>query len=127
MQFIGIPSFAPELFRQITLKDPLKQKALLKGLVQLGEEGTIQYFRPLIGNQMIVGAIGMLQFDVLQARLSHEYKVPCQYTSIDLATVRWVECDDAKALKEFKTACEYELAYDSNDHLVYLAPTFSHV
>ena len=73
MKFTGIPNFAPELFRRIRLKDPLKQKQLLKGLVQLSEEGAVQVFRPIANNDLIVGAVGVLQFDVLEYRLQSEY------------------------------------------------------
>ncbi|MCM0012001.1 peptide chain release factor 3, partial [Klebsiella pneumoniae] len=68
LKFTGIPNFAPELFRRIRLRDPLKQKQLLKGLVQLSEEGAVQVFRPLISNDLIVGAVGVLQFDVVVSR-----------------------------------------------------------
>src|SRR5690554_3026846 len=74
-KFSGIPNFASELFRRIRLKDPLKQKQLLKGLVQLSEEGAVQVFRPLISNDLIVGAVGVLQFDVVVHRLKSEYNV----------------------------------------------------
>ena len=67
MRFTGIPNFAPELFKRIRLKDPLKQKQLQKGLIQLSEEGAVQVFRPLINNDLIVGAVGVLQFDVVVA------------------------------------------------------------
>ena len=68
-KFTGIPNFAPELFRRIRLKDPLKQKQLLKGLVQLSEEGAVQVFRPISNNDLIVGAVGVLQFGVVVSRL----------------------------------------------------------
>jgi peptide chain release factor 3 len=75
LHFSGIPNFAPELFRRIRLKDPLKQKQLLKGLVQLSEEGAVQVFRPIDNNDLIVGAVGVLQFDVVVSRLKSEYNV----------------------------------------------------
>jgi peptide chain release factor 3 len=73
LQFAGIPSFAPELFRRVRLKDPLKLKALTKGLTQLSEEGATQFFKPLMGNDLVVGAVGVLQFDVVAYRLQDEY------------------------------------------------------
>ena len=69
LKFTGIPNFAPELFRLVRLKDPLKSKALLKGLIELSEEGATQVFRPLNSNQLILGAVGVLQFDVVAHRL----------------------------------------------------------
>ncbi len=102
MKFTGIPNFAPELFRRIRLKDPLKQKQLLKGLVQLSEEGAVQVFRPISNNDLIVGAVGVLQFDVVVARLKSEYNVEAIYESVNVATARWVESADAKKFEEFK-------------------------
>jgi len=93
LKFVGIPHFAPELFRRIRLADPL------------------------------VGAVGMLQFEVVAYRLKDEYKVDAIYEPVNVATVRWVECDDAKALEQFKRKCADNLAYDSGDYLSYLAPT----
>lgn len=123
MKFTGIPNFAPELFRRIRLKDPLKQKQLLKGLVQLSEEGAVQVFRPLINNDLIVGAVGVLQFDVVVARLKSEYNVEAIYESVNVSTARWVECNDAKKLEEFKRKNESNLALDGSDNLSYIAPT----
>jgi peptide chain release factor 3 len=123
MKFSGIPNFAPELFRRIRLKDPLKQKQLLKGLVQLSEEGAVQVFRPMQNNDLIVGAVGVLQFDVVVARLKSEYNVEAIYESVNVATARWVECDDAKKLDEFQRKNQANLALDAGDNLAYIAPT----
>ena len=123
MQFTGIPNFAPELFRRIRLRDPLKQKQLLKGLVQLSEEGAVQVFRPLDNNDLIVGAVGVLQFDVVVHRLKSEYNVDALYESVNVSTARWVYSDDAKALDEFKNKASQNLALDGGDALTYIAPT----
>ncbi|MDF7667589.1 peptide chain release factor 3 [Orbaceae bacterium ESL0727] len=123
LKFTGIPNFAPELFRRIRLKDPLKQKQLLKGLVQLSEEGAVQVFRPLINNDLIVGAVGVLQFDVVVARLKSEYNVEAIYEPINVTTARWVESHDNKKLEEFKRKCEQHLALDGGDNLAYIAPS----
>ncbi|MDD0438285.1 peptide chain release factor 3, partial [Shigella sonnei] len=117
MKFTGIPNFAPELFRRIRLKDPLKQKQLLKGLVQLSEEGAVQVFRPISNNDLIVGAVGVLQFDVVVSRLKSEYSVEAVYESVNVATARWVECADAKKFEEFKRKNESQLALDGGDNL----------
>jgi peptide chain release factor 3 len=123
MKFTGIPNFAPELFRRIRLRDPLKQKQLLKGLVQLSEEGAVQVFRPIANNDLIVGAVGVLQFDVVVARLKSEYNVEAIYESVNVATARWVECSDVKKFEEFKRKNEIQLALDGGDNLTYIAPT----
>ncbi|EKO3720258.1 peptide chain release factor 3 [Vibrio metschnikovii] len=123
LKFSGIPNFAPELFRRIRLRDPLKQKQLLKGLVQLSEEGAVQVFRPLQNNDLIVGAVGVLQFDVVVARLKSEYNVEAIYEGVNVATARWVECADAKKFEEFKRKNQSNLALDGGDNLAYIAPT----
>lgn len=123
LKFTGIPYFAPELFRAVRSKDPLKAKALHKGLLQLSEEGATQVFRPMNDNRIILGAVGMLQFDVVAHRLMHEYNVDCVYDSINIATVRWVSCDDPKMLSDFQKKVPENLALDNADHLTYLAPT----
>lgn len=123
IKFMGIPNFAPELYRLVRLLDPLKSKALLKGLIELSEEGATQIFRPLNSNQLILGAVGVLQFDVVAHRLKHEYKVDCVYESVNVSCARWVYSDDEKALAEFKTKAYDYLAIDGSDMLTYLAPT----
>ncbi len=122
-KFSGIPNFAPELFLRIRLKDPLKQKQLLKGLVQLSEEGAVQVFRPLANNDLIVGAVGVLQFDVVVHRLKSEYNVDAVYESINVATARWVSSNDERKLDEFRRKAEQNLALDGGDNLTYIAPT----
>lgn len=123
LQFTGIPYFAPELFKRVRLKDPLKLKALQKGLLQLAEEGATQVFRPLHSSELILGAVGILQFDVVAHRLQYEYKVDCRYEEISVATARWVSCSDANMLKEFTQKASAHLALDGADNLTYLAPT----
>lgn len=123
LKFTGIPNFAPELFRLVRLRDPLKSKALMKGLIELSEEGATQVFRPLNSNQLILGAVGSLQFDVVAHRLKHEYNVDCIYEPVNVTCARWVYSDDAKALNEFKMKAHDHLALDGSDSLMYLAPT----
>jgi peptide chain release factor 3 len=123
LQFTGIPYFAPELFRRVRLKDPMKNKALLKGLTQLSEEGATQLFRPLDNNDLILGAIGVLQFDVVVSRLKGEYNVECAYEPVQVHTARWVYCDDERKLEEFKKKASTNLAYDGAGNLTYIAPT----
>ena len=123
LMFTGIPNFAPEIFRRAVLKDPLRMKALQKGLDQLCEEGATQLFRPLRSNDLILGAVGQLQFDVVAFRLADEYGVQCAFEPVNVATARWVHCDDAKALETFRNKAYDNLALDHSGQLVYLAPT----
>lgn len=122
LKFVGIPYFAPEIFRVVRLKDPLKQKNLLKGLQQLCEEGATQLFYPLNNNELILGAVGILQFDVVAYRLEHEYSVKCVYESASCVLARWVYCDDKAKLEQFKQQLSHNLALDNHQSLVYLAP-----
>lgn len=122
LKFTGIPYFAPEIFRLVRLRDPLKMKALQKGLLQLSEEGATQVFRPLVNNEYILGAVGILQFDVVAFRLKNEYNVECAYDNVSVATVRWVKSENKKKLEEFKQSLAANLALDNGDNLAYLAP-----
>ncbi len=121
--FTGIPHFAPELFRRIRLRDPLKSKQLQKGLQQLSEEGSTQVFAPISSTDLIVGAVGQLQFDVVAYRLKDEYKVEAIYEPINVFTARWVYCEDERKLDEFRKKAADQLSIDGGGHLSYLAPT----
>jgi peptide chain release factor 3 len=120
LKFIGIPSFAPEHFKRVRLKSPLKAKQLNKGLIQLSEEGAVQVFRPLMGSDYILGAVGILQFDVTMARLKSEYGVDAVYESVDYSVARWVGCDDPKRLTAFEKSNTANLARDAEGSLTYL-------
>jgi len=122
LRFTGIPSFAPEHFRRVILKNPLKQKQLQKGLAQLAEEGAVQFFRPLTGSDYLLGAVGALQFDVTVARLKAEYGVDAVYEPVGFSTARWIDCDDQKRLKEFTIKHADNVARDAQGRLTYLAP-----
>ncbi|MEO6263549.1 MAG: peptide chain release factor 3 [Luteimonas sp.] len=123
LTFTGIPNFAPELFRRARLRDPLKLKQLHKGLAQLSEEGATQFFRPLMSNELILGAVGTLQFEVVAYRLKDEYGVDAAFEPVQVTTARWVHCDDPKKLQEFRDKNVMNLAVDGTGELVYLAPT----
>ena len=123
LRFTGIPNFAPEIFRRAVLKDPLRLKALKKGLAQLCEEGATQLFMPMRNNDLILGAVGPLQFEVVAHRLLDEYKVECQFEIINVATARWISCDDENMLAEFERKAHDNLALDHGERLVYIAPT----
>ena len=122
LAFIGIPNFAPELFRRARLRDPLKMKQLTKGLAQLSEEGATQFFKPLLGNDLILGAVGVLQFEVTAYRLKHEYSVECGFENVQVATARWVTGPSRK-IEEFRDKAGMNLFEDAAGLLVYLAPT----
>ncbi len=123
LKYEGVPYFAPELFRRVVLKDPLRMKALQKGVLQLCEEGATQVFRPLKNNDMIIGAVGVLQFDVAAHRLKDEYGVEATVEAISVATARWVRCEDEKMLEKLRIKAYENLALDGDNQLVYLAPT----
>ena len=123
LQFTGIPHFAPELFRRIRLTDPMKSKQLQKGLQQLSEEGSTQVFAPINTSDLIVGAVGQLQFDVVSYRLQDEYKVEARYEPVNVYTARWVYCDDPRKLEEFRRKAAEHLSMDGGGYLTYLAPT----
>jgi peptide chain release factor 3 len=123
LKFTGVPHFAPELFRRIRLSDPLKSKALQKGLQQLSEEGSTQVFFPLNNNDIVVGAVGVLQYEVVAYRLRDEYKVEAIYDNVNVYTARWVYCKDERKMEDFRRKASDNLALDGGGHLTYLAPT----
>jgi len=119
LQFTGLPFFAPELFQSVEIADPLRSKQLKLGLAQLGEEGAIQVFRPHIGNTLLLGAVGVLQFEVVTHRLKHEYGVTARITPAKYQVARWVTADDPRELQRFIEKNAHRIAYDAVD-----APTF---
>jgi peptide chain release factor 3 len=121
LRYKGIPYFAPDLFSKPRLRDPLKSKQLNKGLRELGEEGAIQVFAPLVDSNLLLGAVGQLQFEVVEHRLKAEYGVDAVFERAGIHTARWVTCDDAAHLAEFVKAQQMRLARDVDDNLVYLA------
>jgi peptide chain release factor 3 len=122
LTFTGIPFFAPELFRSVRIKNPLKLKQLQKGLQQLGEEGAVQVFKPHSGGDLILGAVGVLQFEVVASRLAAEYGVDAVFESCSIWSARWFSCDDRKKLDEFTNALVMNIATDAGGNLAYLAP-----
>ena len=123
LAFTGVPNFAPEIFRRAVLKDPLKMKALQKGLSQLCEEGATQLFKPVRNNELILGAVGQLQFEVVAFRLQDEYGVQCVFEPVSVHTARWIDAADGRKLEEFRSRAHDNLAVDHAGALVYLAPT----
>lgn len=121
--FKGIPYFSPELFRSARLRDPLKSKQLQKGLQELGEEGAIQVFENLASGALLLGAVGVLQFEVVAQRLQTEYKVDAIFEPADIHTARWLTFPDDVTRRNFEREQQHRMAKDVDGNLVYLAST----
>ncbi|MBL8477991.1 MAG: peptide chain release factor 3, partial [Sterolibacteriaceae bacterium] len=121
LRFTGIPAFAPEIFQRAILCNPLRLKQLQKGLQQLAEEGATQLVRPLGTNDLILGAVGALQFDVVAHRLANEYGVDAIFEPCQVATARWLRGDDA-AIRALADKSGVNVALDGAGDYVYLAP-----
>lgn len=122
LKFVGIPNFAPEHFQRVRLRNPLKSKQLNKGLLQLAEEGAVQLFRPLVNNDYILGAVGVLQFDVIVARLADEYAVDAGYEHVNIHCARWIYSEDKAQFEDFKDYYNSDIAIDAEGALAYLPP-----
>jgi len=118
--FTGLPFFAPEMFNTVILRNPLRTKQLQQGLAQLGEEGAIQVFRPEMGGNMLLGAVGQLQFEVVQHRLKGEYDADVRLEASQYTGARWITADSPKDLQEFVHAYPQRMARDAADTLAYL-------
>jgi len=119
--FTGIPSFSPELFKEVVNKDPMKTKQLEKGLVQLTDEGVAQLFTQYGGNKKIIGCVGELQFEVIQYRLLHEYGALVQFNNLPFYKACWITSSDSQKLLDFTRFKQANIAEDKDGHLVYLA------
>ncbi|HRO45975.1 peptide chain release factor 3 [Agriterribacter sp.] len=119
--YTGIPSFSPELFKEVVNKDPMKTKQLEKGLLQLTDEGVAQLFTQHGGNRKIIGCVGDLQFEVIQYRLLHEYGASVQFNALPFYKACWITSDDRKKLEDFIRFKTANVVLDKDDHLVYLA------
>ena len=121
LQFKGIPSFSPELFKEVINTDPMKTKQLEKGVQQLSEEGVAQLFTQQPGNIKIIGTVGELQFEVIQYRLKNEYGASCQFQARPFFKATWLTSDDTEKLKEFVRIKNRQIAIDKDENYVYLA------
>jgi peptide chain release factor 3 len=121
LAFKGIPYFAPELFRVARPRDPFKAKQLQKGLQELGEEGAIQIFESTVGNSLLLGAIGPLQFEIVAQRLATEYKVDAIYDPANISTARWLTFPDATMRRNFEREQTFAMATDVDGNPVFLA------
>ena len=120
LQYTGLPFFAPELFMTVLLNNPLRTKQLQQGLEQLGEEGAIQVFKPEAGGAMLLGAIGQLQFEVVQHRLKTEYDCDVRLEGCQYSGARWISADTPAELRAFTDAYPQRMARDAAGTLAYL-------
>ena len=123
MQFRGIPSFSPEIFKELVNKDPMKSKQLEKGIQQLTDEGVAQLFIREVGNRKIVGTVGELQFEVIQYRLEHEYGAKCEFQSKPYFKACWLISENEEKLNEFKRIKGTDMVKDKDENDVFLAPS----
>ncbi len=123
LYFTGIPSFSPELFREVVNTDPLKTKQLDKGISQLAEEGVAQLFTLQPGNRKVIGTVGELQFEVIQYRLLNEYGASCRFEARPYSKACWITAEDPEKLAEFIRLKSNYIAYDKDDNPVFLAET----
>lgn len=121
MLFQGIPSFSPEIFRELVNNDPMKTKQLEKGIQQLTDEGVAQLFVQQPGNRKIVGTVGELQFEVIQYRLRHEYNASCTFAPLNMFKACWITSDNKQQMDEFLRVKATNIAFDKDGNTVYLA------
>jgi peptide chain release factor 3 len=121
LHFKGIPSFSPEIFKELENRDPMKTKQLEKGISQLSEEGVAQLFIQNPGNRKIIGTVGELQFEVIQFRLEHEYGAKCAFIPLKFWKAFWVTCSDKKMLDTFMHRKSYAIVHDKEGNPVFLA------
>jgi peptide chain release factor 3 len=121
LNFVGVPSFAPEIIRRVRLTDAMKAKKLKQALQEMAEEGVVQVFRPLDGSPALIGVVGMLQLDVLRDRLAAEYSLPVEFDVSEFALARWISAAERKTLDGFAEANRSGIAEDLDGDPVYLA------
>ena len=121
LQFHGMPSFSPEMFRYVENDDPMKFKQLAKGIDQLMDEGVAQLFVSMANGRKIIGTVGALQFEVIQYRLQHEYGARCRYENLPMHKACWIESDNQAKLKDFRLRKYQQLAKDKEGREVYMA------
>lgn len=119
--FTGIPSFSPELFKEVVNKDPMKTKQLEKGLLQLTDEGVAQLFTQHGGNKKIIGCVGELQFEVIQYRLLNEYGASVTFNNLPFYKACWLTSKDPRNMEDFARFKQANIAADKDGHMVYLA------
>jgi len=118
-----MPSFSPEIFKELENRDPLKTKQLEKGITQLTDEGVAQLFVQELGSKKIIGTVGELQFDVIKYRLEHEYGATCEFRPMKYYKACWLTSDSKEKLNEFIRIKTTDIAKDKDGNWVYLAPS----
>ena len=127
IHFTGIPSFAPELLKSVRATDPLKSKHLGEALKQIAEEGGASVFKPHVGSEWIVGAVGSLQFDVMADRIKNEFNIPVMFETTQYFTARWISCDDKGILTKFQETNKLNMADDHDGAIVFLSRNAWHL
>lgn len=122
-QIRGIPSFSPEIFKELINTDPMKSKQLEKGISQLTDEGVAQLFTQQPGNRKFVGTVGELQFEVIQHRLQHEYGASCRFQAVNLTRACWIRSNNKQKLDDFIRFKQTNIVSDKDGNIVYLAPS----
>jgi peptide chain release factor 3 len=120
-QFRGIPTFSPEIFKELINDDPMKSKQLEKGVTQLTDEGVAQLFTQEPGSRRIIGTVGELQFEVIQYRLQHEYGAACHFDNLPYYKALWLTCDDKAILEKFTRLKPKYICNDKDGNIVFLA------
>lgn len=121
LHYKGIPSFSPEIFREVVNQDPFKTKQLEKGVSQLTEEGLAQLFVQQPGNRKVIGTVGQLQFDVIQFRLEHEYGAKCSFSPLNFHKACWITSTDKKKMEDFLIRKHAYIAFDKESNPVFFA------
>nr|MDA3930304.1 peptide chain release factor 3 [Prolixibacteraceae bacterium] len=121
LNYIGMPSFSPEMFRYIENADPMKTKQLEKGVDQLMDEGVAQLFTSQFNGRKIIGCVGQLQFEVIEYRLEHEYGAKCRFEPIQMHKACWIESDDKALIDEFRRRKVQRMAKDKQGRDVFMA------
>ena len=119
--FTGIPTFSPEIFKELVNKDPLKTKQLEKGITQLTDEGVAQLFTQFGGNKKIIGCVGDVQFEVIQYRLLQEYGAACEFRTLPFYKACWLTSKDQNKLHDFLRFKQQNAAMDKDEAPVHLA------
>ena len=121
LHYKGIPSFSPEIFKEVENRDPFKKKQLEKGIQQLTEEGVAQLFTQQPGNRKIIGTVGELQFDVIKFRLEHEYGAKCDFRPLSYTSACWITGDTNAELDQFIINRSSNIAFDKEERPVYFS------
>jgi peptide chain release factor 3 len=121
LNFKGVPSFSPEILREVVNQDPMRTKQLEKGVRQMTDEGVAQLFIQQPGNRKIIGTVGELQYEVIKFRLEHEYGAKCTFSHLPFAKACWITTDNRKELETFINRKQSSIAYDKENNPVFLA------